>query len=159
MPSSGSRPHLSKFESLCPLKKHVALALACPGKTMLDNAKQARLRAPVHHATEAGSLHGAAVCGTTLSSRTASRRAMRKDLFVSVRQTFVRLASPRKFLPQDTSQDLTDMEVLTTLNTPVQGWRFDRRHEGAGPGPEAATDTAPRKGSLNDAVKLYLQCY
>ena len=84
---------------------------------------------------------------------------MRKDLFVSVRQTFVRLASPRKFLPQDTSQDLTDMEVLTTLNTPVQGWRFDRRHEGAGPGPEAATDTAPRKGSLNDAVKLYLQCY
>ena len=36
------------------------------------------------------------------------------------------------------------MEVLTTLNTPVQGWRFDRRHEGAGPGPEAATDTAPR---------------
>jgi hypothetical protein len=45
------------------------------------------------------------------------------------------------------------MEVLTTLNTPVQAWRFDRRHEGAGPGPEAATDTAPRKWSLNDVVK------
>jgi len=35
------------------------------------------------------------------------------------------------------------MEVLTTLNTPVQGWRFDGRHQGAGPGLEAATDTAP----------------
>jgi hypothetical protein len=35
------------------------------------------------------------------------------------------------------------MEVLTALNTPVQGWRFDGRHDGAGPGLKAATDIAP----------------
>jgi len=110
------------------------------------------LRAPVHHANrEAGSLHsgGGMRHHTVVENGEPARCAegfidLVTGLAVSVRQTSVRLVSPRgSSCRKKPSQDPTDMEVPTALNTPGPRMAPGASSRG-GAGTETATDIASR---------------